>query len=88
MSAVDRSPASGPASDPRAELEALRTEREHLTERLARLEFERDGYYGEWQSAKNQLKKIRRSPAWPVSRPLATRCRRRRWTASGARAWR
>ncbi len=66
MSAVDRSPASGPASDPRAELEALRTEREHLTERLARLEFERDGYYGEWQSAKNQLKKIRRSPAWPV----------------------
>jgi glycosyltransferase involved in cell wall biosynthesis len=66
MSTVDGSPASsqGPGAAP--ELASLRAERERLLERVARLEFERDGYYGEWQSAKNQLKKIRRSPAWPV----------------------
>jgi glycosyltransferase involved in cell wall biosynthesis len=66
MSAVDRSPASGPAPEPSSELEGLRAERDRLLERAGRLEFERDGYYGEWQSAKNQLRKIRRSPAWPV----------------------
>lgn len=51
---------------PSAELDRLRAERDELERRLTRLEFERDGYYGEWQGAKNQLKRIRRSPAWIV----------------------
>ncbi len=48
------------------ELDRLRAERADLEQRIAGLEFERDGYYGEWQGTKNQLKRIRRSPAWLV----------------------
>jgi rhamnosyltransferase len=40
--------------------------RQELLEKISRLEFERDGYYGEWQNSKNRLARIKRSPAWPV----------------------
>ncbi len=52
--------------DPRSEIDQLETAQKELLERISRLEFERDGYYGEWQNAKNRLAKIKRSPAWPV----------------------
>lgn len=35
-------------------------------ERVRRLEFERDGYYAEWQHAKNQLEEIQRSKMWKL----------------------
>jgi len=41
-------------------------DRDRLLRRISQLEFERDGYYGEWQAAKNRLKRFKRSPAWPV----------------------
>ena len=49
-----------------AEPDRLGAERDELERRIVRLEFERDGYYGEWQGTKNQLRRIRRSPAWLV----------------------
>lgn len=38
----------------------------HLAQRIRQLEFERDGYYAEWQHAKNQLAEIHGSTMWKV----------------------
>ncbi len=48
------------------ELELLRARLADSEARIARLTFERDGYYGEWRHAKNQLDAVRRSPVWPL----------------------
>jgi hypothetical protein len=37
-----------------------------LEERIAQLEFERDGYYGEWRHAQNQLDLQAALPGGPV----------------------
>ncbi|MEE4274198.1 MAG: glycosyltransferase [Thermoanaerobaculales bacterium] len=37
-----------------------------LEQQVRRLEFERDGYYAEWQHAKNQLEEIHRSRMWKL----------------------
>ncbi len=52
--------------DVQAELERLRAREVDYESRLERLTFERDGYYGEWRHAKNQLDAVRRSPVWPL----------------------
>lgn len=52
--------------DPRSETGQQKATHEELLERISRLEFERDGYYGEWQYTKNRLSKVKWSPAWPV----------------------
>jgi rhamnosyltransferase len=81
MVAVNGSPDLDPTPGVRDELAALRTQRDRLLERAARLEYERDGYYGEWQNARNQLRKIRRSPAWPVWLVWLMLCRVLLWPA-------
>ena len=55
-----------PGPEVQRELERLRAREADFEARIERLTFERDGYYGEWRHAKNQLDAVRRSPVWPL----------------------
>lgn len=49
-----------------ASVDGTRDELEGLRLRTRKLEFERDGYYSEWQHAKNQLDEIHASKMWQL----------------------
>jgi len=53
-----------------------------LEQQVRRLEFERDGYYAEWQHAKNQLEEIHRSRMWKLW--MASIELRRPWRSPGS----
>ena len=63
----------------RDEVRRLEAERcRDLEQQLEAATFERDGYYGEWQHARNQLDEIHQSRVW---RLWVWSCRVRRWLA-------
>jgi glycosyltransferase involved in cell wall biosynthesis len=78
--------------DDHSELVRLRAREADFEAQIERLTFERDGYYGEWRHARNQLDAIRHSPVWPLwllwrlvravlSLPLAAFAALPRWLA-------
>jgi rhamnosyltransferase len=56
------------APDPPADGDRSREGR--LEERIRKLEFERDGYYAEWQHARNRLAEVHASEAWRLASAL------------------